>query len=139
MVARDHRKHDGKVILQVADGPRLVGSHQGAIANNVGRKNCRQSADDSRIFAGLRHCQASHSAPLGLPSTSPITLCLTFGLDRLGENGSGLRKKWPEAAKWESRAGTRVGRSPGIDGAADTGYGLSSPHAKLHLTPADVG
>src|SRR5262245_13737806 len=79
MVARDHRKHDGKVILQVADGPRLVGPHQGAIANNVGRKNCRQSADNSRIFAGLRHCQVSHSAQLGLPSTSPITLCLTFG------------------------------------------------------------
>src|SRR5262245_6815351 len=78
MVARDHWKYDRQVILQVADGPRLVGRHQRAIAGNVSSDNCRQPAGNLCSFAELRH-RKHPIRPLGLPSTSPITLCLTFG------------------------------------------------------------
>jgi hypothetical protein len=46
----DHREHDRQVILQVADGPRLVGPHQGAVASNVSGENCCQPAGNRRFF-----------------------------------------------------------------------------------------
>src|SRR5262245_18952761 len=76
MVARDHRKHDGEVILQVPDGPRLVGPPLSRYS-----QQCRAA----RIAANRRESLFFRWAPTLLfllhivwPSTSLFALRLTL-------------------------------------------------------------
>src|SRR5262245_61302585 len=113
------------MILQVTDGACLVGAHQRAIASNVSGKNCRQPAENLRIFARLWHCRDPIRHRLVLPSTSPIALGLTFG------SPTGKDRFWKKEAII-SVANSKTRCHPAWDSVTATPHG---PSADLPMSP----